>query len=156
MDSFNTIQPSVSETRFSDSRTSIEKQIHRLERDAVRRHLRHAGSWLLRAAFVALVYAYAALVIESAVGGAIQWTALVLSAYLLVYIVKGHRDVQSRKQAQLYWLRDDTAHARPESTPAPDKPVVDSAARPQMIIAGALESDETPEDAGWVKKQALS
>lgn len=148
MDSFNTKCNTVAEKTFSDPQAYVAENTRVLNREAWRMHMRHSVSWLLRSALVILLFYLGDAVIESEIGGAVKWTAALMSAYLLMYAIKGHRKVQNLRQARLYWLHDEAAHAQPVAKEAREKP--------QLIIASSLKQEEIQGDAGWVRKQALS
>lgn len=148
MDSFKPMHQTLPEKCFSDPQAYVAENTRALNRKAAGRHFRHAGSWLLRAGLLAAVFLYAQLGLQGELGGIVMGACALMVVYLLLYAVKGHKLIHSRRRAGLYWLQDDAAHARQQ--------VVKPAAKPRLIIAGQIEQEDLREDPGWMRKQALS
>lgn len=148
MDSFNRLNHSVSEGCLSDPKTYVSEKTRALNHESARLHLRHLASWLLRAAFIASLFMLAELSLGSELGGIVKWASALMTVYLLVYAMKGHKAVRSRRKAGLYWLHDEAVQAQRTQR----KPVE----KPQLIIAGSLGQDPIEDDVSWVRKQALS
>lgn len=80
-----------------------------LNRKVLKMHVQHVASWLLRGLAVSYLFYLGSQVVEGMAGKAIIWTAGILLACLLVYIWKGHRDIQRYRRAKIYWLLNDTS-----------------------------------------------
>ena len=148
MDSFNGLNHAVSEDCLSDPKTYVSEKTRAINHESAVRHLRHLAACLLRAALVASLFLLAELSLGSELGGIVKWASALMSVYLLVYTVKGHKTVNSWRKAGLYWLNEEAGQARRTSHRPKSKP--------RLIVAGSLAQDEVHDDVPWVRKQALS
>lgn len=110
MEQFHVISILGTDARFCNSDTNLAQATRELNRMVVKRHLRHAASWLLRAAAVAGLFLAGRFGVEGAIGGALSWTAGFMAVHVLWYLSKGHLLIQGDRQAKLYWLQNDAGN----------------------------------------------
>ena len=115
MEQFKVINHSESEVQLLDRQSYITQNTKMLNRCAFRMHFRHLVSWAVRAAVILYLFYLGGHTIGGVPGAALTWTAGFLLVYLLLYISKGHRRVQRIKEAKIYWLLEDAAHAEFQS-----------------------------------------
>ncbi len=112
MEQFNAFYHSTPEGRLPDRQAYVTETTKRLNREAMRLHFRHFVVWLSTTLVIAYVFYLGGFVIDGVIGGALQWTSVVLAMYLVLFIITGHRKVHSARAARLYWLLNDAEKAR--------------------------------------------
>ena len=107
MEQFHVISILGADARFHKPDSNLAQATRELNRKILKRHLRHAASWLVRASVVAGLFLLGRFGVDGAVGGALSWTSGFLAVYVLWYTSKGHLLIQGDRQAKLYWLKND-------------------------------------------------
>jgi hypothetical protein len=152
MDSFKVYTPERLGSS-ADRETCLSEGTRQLNHQALREHLRHGASWLSNAILISAMYFLGGLTLEGAIGGAAQWTAIALGAYLVLYIIKGHRRIASTRKAGLYWLRNDASHTTLRDRPAANQPEKVRSATVTPIIA--TQANDQFGDSGMSGRTAM-
>jgi len=148
MEQFNVINHLGTEVQLPDRQTYISQNTKTLNREICRMHFRHLGSWLLRAtAFSFLLYLGTG-IIGGEAGAVLTWTAGFLLAYLLLYIARGHSQIQHFREAKIYWLLDDATHV--------EFPSDDLSEASPASVQKPSQSNSNLDSGDWMRDHAFS
>jgi cytochrome b subunit of formate dehydrogenase len=88
--------------------TGRSSAVVRLRRKVRNLHIRHALSWLVRAAAFSGLVAFGPGLVEASWGKALAITAGFLLVHTLYYCISGHWKITRFYKARMYWLKDIT------------------------------------------------
>jgi hypothetical protein len=148
MEKFNVISNAGSDVRLPDRQEYITQNTKILNRKALKMHVWHMVSWLLRSAVIAYLFYLGSRVVDGLAGEAIIWTAGFLLLYLLFYIWKGHQGVHRFRRAKIYWLLNDAAGHEIGSASLRREP--------SGKAHGPGQSQDTSSSKSWLGDHALS